>query len=97
MDSLTAGTAKPGHFPGIKRWAVQSPGNVGGFHVGLISVEGVQAQTASPSHGVPGTQPSQSVSHKPLWATEVDHTSQDQFLTQYAPCCDGDLCADLSP
>lgn len=54
-DSLTAGTAKLGHFP-HQRWAVQSPGNVGGFRVGIISAEEVQAQTASPSHGVPGTQ-----------------------------------------
>ena len=92
-----AGTPEPGRFPGIKRWAMQSPGNVGGFHVGIISAEGVQPQIASPYHGVPGTQPSQSVSRKHLWATEVDDTSQDQFLAQYAPCCHGDLCADLSP
>lgn len=49
-----------------------SPLGRGGFHVGIISAEGCNPRLHLPYHGVSGTQPSQSVSHKPLLATEVD-------------------------
>lgn len=72
-------TSKPGHFPGqpspIGTWGDLWASSLG---------RGVQPQTASPYHGVPGTQPSQAPSRCPInvWVAEVDSSSpqgeQDQ-------------------